>query len=169
MLKHRFRRLAVVLGVLSLTAAGVVVVAGSSNAASNTKKLHGKMVDIQNFGGPGCSSPTGVCSRFTAKGDIKGEGLVEVETFPAADAPGYPAYSRANTVITTKKGNLTCNEAALFDVPGEDHAFVDLCIISGGTGIYEGATGYIQEVGTFDFANNLGELEYYGKITFADE
>ena len=45
---------------------------------------------------------------------------------------------------------------------------MDECIITGGTGIYAGATGYIQEVGTFDFAANLGELEYYGKITYAD-
>ena len=41
-------------------------------------------------------------------------------------------------------------------------------MITGGTGIYAGATGYIQEVGTFDFAANLGELEYFGKITYAD-
>ena len=36
------------------------------------------------------------------------------------------------------------------------------------TGIYAGATGYIQEEGTFDFANNVGQLEYQGKITYAD-
>ena len=68
-----------------------------------------------------------------------------------------------------KKGDLTCTEAALFDLIGPDHGFVDECIITGGTGIYEGATGYIQEVGTFDFAANLGELEYTGKITYADK
>jgi hypothetical protein len=166
MLKHRLRRLAVVLGVLSLTAAGVVVVAASSNAASKTKKLHGHMVNISNFFAPTCTSASGICSRFDAKGDIKGEGVVFVDTAPNPDTP---SYSKAHTVIHTKKGDLTCTEAALFDVAGEDHAFVDLCLITGGTGVYDGATGYIQEVGTFDFANNLGELEYYGKITFADD
>ena len=49
-----------------------------------------------------------------------------------------------------------------------DHAFVDLCVITGGTGMYAGATGYIQEVGTFDFAANLGRLDYYGKLVLGD-
>ena len=53
-------------------------------------------------------------------------------------------------------------------MPHFTHNFVDLCVITGGTGIYAGASGKIQEVGTYDFTENLGELEYYGKITFAD-
>jgi hypothetical protein len=178
MLKRNPLRLVVVLGLVALTAATVTVV-GTSDAASKTKKLHGKMENIHNthnpsalppavfFGPPdaGCLSTSGVCSRFTAKGDIKGDGLVFIDTFPSDDSP---SYSKAHTVITTKKGQLMCHEAALFDLKGEDHAFVDECIIDGGTGKYAGATGYIQEVGTFDFASNVGELEYYGKITYAD-
>jgi hypothetical protein len=169
MLKHR-RRLAVMAGLLlSLTAVGVVL-AGSGDAAPKTKRLHGKMENIRNFFAPTCTSVTGVCSSFDAKGDIKGQGLVEIDTFPASQGPApTPAYSGAHTVIHTKKGDLTCTEAALFDLIGPDHGFVDECIITGGTGIYEGATGYIQEVGTFDFAANLGELEYFGKITYADK
>ena len=38
--------------------------------------------------------------------------------------------------------------------------------LRGGTGTYDGASGYIQEVGTFDFAANRGELDYYGKLIF---
>ena len=72
-------------------------------------------------------------------------------------------------MIHTKKGDLTCHEAAVFDVAGADHAFVDLCLINGGTGMYAGATGYIQEVGTFDFAANQRQLEYYGKLVLADK
>jgi len=165
MLKVRQRRLAVVLGLVTLLATSAVAVVATSDAASKTKKLHGKMVDIQNFGGPDCGSASGVCSRFTAKGDLKGEGIVFVDTFPTNDVP---SFSKAHTVIHTKKGDLTCTEAALFDLAGADHAFVDLCIVTGGTGLYAGATGYIQEVGTFDFAANLGELEYFGKLELAD-
>jgi hypothetical protein len=113
----------------------------------------------------GCQSASAVCSRFTATGDIKGDGLVFIDTFPNNDVP---SFSKAHTVIHTKKGDLTCTEAALFDLQGADHAFVDECIITGGTGDYAGATGYIQEVGTFDFANNLGELEYFGKLIRPD-
>ena len=181
MLMHRRRRLAVMAGLLlSLTAVGVIL-AGSGDAAPQTKKLHGKMENIHNthtvgiplpFGpeDPGCLSSSGVCSRFTAKGDIKGDGLVFIDTFPNNDVP---SFSKAHTTITTKKGNLTCTEAALFDlsnldVPHFPHNFVDLCVITGGTGIYAGATGTIQEVGTYDFTDNVGELEYYGSITYAD-
>jgi hypothetical protein len=160
--KPRRYAVALALALLSLAAAGVVAVAGS-NAAPKAIPLHGKMLNIANFGGPGCGSATGVCSSFTAKGDINGDGVVSVDTFPSNEKL---SISNAHTVIHTKKGDLTCSEAAIFDRDGADHAFVDLCVISGGTGIYEGATGYIQEVGTFDFAANLGELEYYGKIVF---
>lgn len=163
---HPRRRLVVMAGLLlSLTAVGVIL-AGSGDAAPKTKRLHGKMENITQFQ---CSSPTGVCSKFDAKGDIKGQGVVTIDTFPVSQGPApTPAYSGAHTVIHAKKGDLTCTEAALFDLTQTDHGFVDECIITGGTGIYAGATGYIQEVGTFDFAANLGELEYFGKITYAD-
>jgi hypothetical protein len=171
------RRLVVVLGLLALVVTGVLLTS-TSEAAQKTKKVHGKMEAIHNthtvgiplpFGpeDPGCLSASGVCSRFTATGDIKGDGLVFIDTFPSNDVP---SYSKAHTTVVTKKGTFACTEAALFDLQGADHAFVDECIIDGAksTGIYAGATGYIQEEGTFDFANNVGELEYQGKITYAD-
>jgi hypothetical protein len=160
MLKRMPRRYAFALALLSLAAAGIVAVA-ASDAAPKAIPLHGHMLNIANFGGPGCGSATGVCSSFTATGDINGDGVVSVDTFPSADG-----ISKAHTVIHTKKGDLKCSEAAIFDVAGADHAFVDLCVITGGTGLYDGASGYIQEVGTFDFAANLGQLEYYGKLSF---
>jgi len=180
MFKLTSRRVIAALGVLVLVLTGVVITS-SSEAAQKTKKLHGKMEGIHNthnpnapppaafFGpaDPGCQSASGVCSRFTGKGDIKGDGLVFIDTFPSQDVP---SYSKAHTTVITKKGTFACTEAALFDLQGADHAFVDLCIIDGAmsTGIYAGATGYIQEEGTFDFNNNVGQLEYQGKITYAD-
>jgi hypothetical protein len=163
MLKLHPRRVAVSLGVLGVVATAAVLLAASSGAAPGTVPLHGKMLNIANFGGPNCPSPTGVCSSFTAIGSIQGEGLVSVDTFPTPEAI---SISRAHTVITTDKGELRCSEAAIFDLFGSDHAFVDLCVITGGTGAYEGASGYIQEVGTFDFVANRGELEYYGKLVY---
>ena len=158
-------RVAVSLGVLAVVATAAVLLAASSGAAPGSVPLHGKMLDVANFGGPfggpECLSPTGICSSFTAIGSIQGEGVVFVETLP--DAEGI---SRAHTVITTSKGELRCSEAALFDLAGADHAFVDLCLISGGTGAYAGASGYIQEVGTFDFNSNHGEIEYFGKLVY---
>lgn len=163
MLNRRSHRYVFPLGVLVLVAAAVVLTAVSS-AAPKGKELHGHMLGIANFFAPTCTSVTGICSSFTATGDIKGDGIVNIDTPPDADG-----ISKAHTVIHTKKGDLTCHEAAVFDVAGADHAFVDLCLINGGTGMYAGATGYIQEVGTFDFAANQGQLEYYGKLVLADK
>jgi hypothetical protein len=162
MLKYRPSR-SLIIGLLCLALTGGAAVA-SLSALPKTKTLRGRLLNIANFVGPGCVSDSGVCSSFQAIGDISGDGIVSVATFPTFDVPGY---TTAHTVIHTKKGDLRCTEAALFDLVGPDHAFVDECIITGGTGIYEGATGYIQEVGTFDFVKNLGEADYYGKITFA--
>jgi hypothetical protein len=160
MTKATRSRAPIVLGLLFLLAVTASAIsAAASSAAGNSVPLHGKMRGISNFFPPACTSVTGVCSSFVATGSINGDGIVNVDTFPSAEG-----ISKAHTVIHTSKGDLRCHEQAIFDLAGADHAFVDLCIIDGGTGTYEGASGYIQEVGTFDFANNVGELDYYGKL-----
>jgi hypothetical protein len=178
-MKHRLPlRLGVLLGLVPLVALAAVLLAGTSNAGGTKYfKLRGQMENIHNthnpaapppaafFGpaDPGCQSASGVCSRFTAVGgDLRGDGLVFIDSFPSQASP---SFSEAHTVITTKNGELRCHEAALFDLQGADHAFVDLCIVDGGTGDFADATGYIQEVGTFDFANNVGQLDFYGSVT----
>jgi hypothetical protein len=164
-MQKRGRRFGLLLGLLTVAVAAAAIV-GASDATSNSTSIHGRMLNIQNFP---CQSATGVCSSFTATGSIKGTGTVFIDTFPTP----YPTpqsrslVSAAHTIIETKKGNLTCSELAIFDAPRADHPFVDLCMITGGTGIYAGATGYIQESGTFDFASNVGQLEYIGKLELA--
>ena len=103
---------------------------------------------------------SGSITLASSDGSELKNGVVFVDTFPNADG-----ISKAHTVIHTKQGDVACSEQAIFDLtPGSDHAFVDLCLISGGTGKYAGASGYIQEAGTFDFAANLGEADYQGKL-----
>jgi hypothetical protein len=165
--KRITRRRAAWLAVVPLATVVMFVLAGTSNAASRdqSRPLHGQMRNIvQHFGCP--QAPvTGVCSTFEANGAIQGDGFVVVDTFPLLD-PKALGYSQAHTVITTAKGDLHCHEAALFDLlVNDDHPFVDLCVIDGdqSTGDYQGAVGYIQEVGTFP--GTVGSLDYYGKIT----
>jgi hypothetical protein len=149
------------LGLVLVIAATAFVLVGRSNADPKSTPLHGTFGDIQNFFPPACTSVTTVCSSFDASGTIQGTGIVDVDTAP--DANGY---SQAHTTITTNKGTLTCHEQAIFDVGGNNpHPFVDLCLIDGGTGLYAGATGYIQEVGLFNFGG-VGSLDYYGQITY---
>jgi len=154
------RRRLTLLGLVPLAVAAAVFLPSALSATSSghVQPLHGHMRNIMQIG---CGSATGVCSIFEASGSINGSGIVSVDTFPDASKLGFSA---AHTVIHTDKGDLTCHEAALFDLAGADHAFVDLCVIDGGTGAYAGASGYIREAGTFDFAANLGELTYDGKL-----
>jgi hypothetical protein len=160
------RRYVLLLGALTLVAAAAAAILGAADATSSSTAIKGRMLNISNFP---CASATGVCSSFTSTGAIRGEGTVFIDTFPTP----YPTpqsrslVSAAHTIIETKKGNLTCSELAIFDAPRPDHPFVDLCIVTGGTGIYAGATGYIQESGTFDFAANVGQLEYIGQLELA--
>jgi hypothetical protein len=152
---------------LVLLAAAVIFVATASAGTSarsgiGSTVLEGKLVGISNFFAPACTSVTTVCSKFEISGSIQGDGTVFVDTFPNADGE-----SHAHTVIQTKFGDLRCHEIAIFDLIDVDHGFVDLCQIDGGTGRYTGAAGYIQEVGTFDFAANVGGGHYHGKLVLA--
>ena len=157
------RRSLLVLGVALVSAAAAFAIASISNAAPKSTPLHGTFGNIANFFAPVCTSRTGVCSSFTATGIINGDGVVFIDTRP--DANGI---SQAHTVIHTNKGDLTCSEFAIFNLTRGDHPFVDLCMITGGTGRYARASGYIQENGTFDFASNQGEADYSGKIEYGD-
>jgi len=57
-----------------------------------------------------------VCSRFSIKGSIKGDGVVFIDILPTAEG-----LSHAHTVIHTKRVDLMCSEIAIFDLiaPGE--------------------------------------------------
>jgi hypothetical protein len=157
------RRSLLLLGVALVAAAATFAIASISNAAPKSTPLHGTFGSIANFFAPSCTSVTGICSSFSATGIINGDGVVFIDTPP--DANGI---SQAHTVIHTNKGDLTCSEFAIFNLTRGDHPFVDLCMITGGTGRYAGASGYIQENGTFDFAANQGEADYSGKIEYGD-
>ena len=179
MIKRVTSRRVVWLGLLPLAAAVAFVLASTSNAApkEHPQPLHGHMRNIVQNRTCADAPVTHVCSTFEADGSIKGDGFVVVDTFPVDPSrggdPKMVGFSEAHTVIHTKKGDLRCHEAALFDLETgiNPHAFVDLCLIQGdlSTGDYAGATGYIREVGAFDFQTGVGELEYTGVLTRAGD
>jgi hypothetical protein len=146
------------IGLALVVAMSAVLLAQRSGASPTHMRLHGSFDNIANFRGGDC--PTAVCSSFTARGDLHGTGVVVVEKF----FPDPAGVSKAHTTIHTLLGDVSCSELAIFDLTPGDHPFVDLCLISGGSGRYAGASGYIQEVGTFDFATNHGQVEYSGKL-----
>ena len=165
----RLHRRAVLLsGLVLLTAITAVVLAQRSSAGPRSTPLAGSFNNVQNFFPPACTSVTQVCSSFVASGSFQGSGVVDVDTFPDAST----GFSKAHTMITTSKGVLWCDDATIVQPKPTDgqtvRAVVDLCMIDPGssTGIYAGATGYVQEVGTVDFATGVGSLNYYGRIVY---
>ena len=152
------RVLAAVVLLFGMTA---VWAAQRSEAASSTRTLNGFFNNIRNFAGPDC--PSFVCSAFESRGTFNGPGVVVVEGFSDAFTPPE-AVSAAHTVIHDIYGDVFCDELAIFDLGPGDHPFVDQCMITGGTGRYAGASGYIQEVGTFSFETNHGDAHYHGKL-----
>jgi hypothetical protein len=168
------RRVAWSAALLSLAAVASVAIVAVSNADPGPPikghDVHAHFRNIvQHFGCPDSTAvPIAVCSTFDADGDIKGDGYVVIDTDPVPPNvdPKALGFSEAHTVIHTKKGDLACHEAALFDLIGPDHAFVDECIIDGdqSTGKYAGTSGYLQENGTFDFTAGVGQADVTGKI-----
>ncbi|MGH9670581.1 MAG: hypothetical protein ACRD3A_10780 [Terriglobales bacterium] len=77
------------------------------------------------------------------------------------------------TEIKTVRGNLSCSESGSGNTnSSSDGEFVLLCNITGGTGAYKGASGYLQRVGTSSGIGTpanvtvpqSGEGTYQGKI-----
>jgi hypothetical protein len=82
----------------------------NGRASSVSIELEGQLSGISNFFAPACTPVTGVCSRFSIEGAIKGNGVAFVDTFPSAEG-----LSHAHSVIHTKRGDLTCSEIAIFE------------------------------------------------------
>ena len=158
---HRGRRyVQTAAAVVMLGAAFAAFSATASEAGSSSFQLRGTFQNISNFSCP--ASPIGTCSSFNSIGVIHGSGVVVVDGFFPPPSPS--GLSNAMTTIHTNRGDLMCSDLAIFDLASSDHPFVDQCTITGGTGHYAGATGFIQESGTFDFANNVGQADYEGKL-----
>jgi hypothetical protein len=68
------------------------------------------------------------------------------------------------TTIHDKRGDVRCDDsAALNTAPGSDGELIGLCEITGLTGKWQGASGYIQSFGTFDPATG-GAERYVGRL-----
>jgi hypothetical protein len=110
--------------------------------------------------GPECQ-PEPFCLTGNVKGKVKGAFLFVPATVEST-ADTILATTGTATVTGDDGSTLTCNHAGAFQNAG-DGPFVSLCIITGGTGEWAGATGYMRIAGTFTIENG-GEGSYDGKV-----
>lgn len=131
-------------------------------ATPNSRPMHGNLTS-QVTSGPGCASPIGLCATGEVTGSLNGPFEFVAYRLIPADRPDV-FFMTGVSIIHDTHGDVRCEDsAALNTAPGSDGELVGLCEIAGGTGKWQGASGYIQSAGTFSPVSGGAET-YSGKI-----
>jgi hypothetical protein len=150
------------LAVLGLGAAALSVTVNPASAVS--EQVVGKFKTDVLFGEECQAASAKVCAVGKTTGNLSGAFTFGVSSLTPTEDPSPAPIVRfsGDATVETKGGSLHCrNQAALAASP--DGPFVSLCIVSGGTGEWAGATGYLQVRGTFSFSGGASG-EYVGRL-----
>jgi hypothetical protein len=166
----RARRLAAPTRLRRALVAIVVVLVGGAGVASQAVAQPGPLkvkgtFDSQTVTGPSCTAPTGQCFKGAFHGSIQGitEGsLLSVTPTQQTDV----VLIDAAFTIHARRGDLTFgHEQIMYNTsPSGNGEFSLLAEVTGGTGRYAGATGYLQGIGTRPLSTGVATGTYVGKI-----
>ena len=111
----------------------------------------------------GCESPVGVCLEGNFYGSLNGPNEA-VGTLVEGPFENGVIFGQSHVVVHDRRGDLFCTSSSSFDIAedGNGHPFSDLCIITGGTGHWEGAEGWFHTFGNGSANGNAAE--YRGTI-----
>ena len=142
--------------------AGLFAVTGP--AASAAPQAVNGFFRVQAATGPDCTSAVGVCLAGDVSGRIKGAfSFAATEIIATADTPATGVIATiGDAVVETADGDIACKLTGSLQITG-DGPFVSICVVTGGTGTWTGATGYLRTSGTFVFAAG-GTGTYDGKV-----
>jgi hypothetical protein len=87
-----------------------------------------------------------ICATGTFTGAINGTFTNTITTLLPSAVPGV-SYFSGLIAVTTPSGNLNCSLAGALNAFGKDGEFGEICVITGGTGTYTGATGHLRMTG----------------------
>lgn len=116
----------------------------------------------------GMSAPL-LCATGTFSGGIQGTFVNEITSLvPSVLVNEMVDFYTGSITITTRRGQLKCDLAGALQDSG-DGEFGEICVITGGTGSYSGATGHLQLTGDSNTSGLpilglSGSGEYRGKI-----
>lgn len=146
----------------ALAAAVLVQQAGADPA---TMRLKGTF-DTPLVGGPACDSPVGLCFAGEFRGSLKGPSEGTVASLTPTAQPGV-FLGDATATIHDRRGDVICaHEQFVFNgSPDSDGQYAFLCEITGGTGRYSGARGYLYGIGTAPPGTGQDSGTYHGEIT----
>ncbi len=157
-------------GVAALVAGlGLVatVLGVGAEASPKSVKAHIRITS-QTFSGPGCDSPVGLCAVGQARGTLNGPFEVTATSVVPSSTPGV-VFVSATVVFHDRRGDLTCTEDFVYNPsPDADQSFAALCQITGGTGKWEGATGYLQGYGSTPPGETQTSAVLVGRIVLPD-
>ena len=167
---RRTRRLAAKPGLRRALVATVATVAvGGASLASQATAQPGTLqvkgtFDSQSVTGPSCAAPTGQCFAGAFHGTIRGTTKGAVLSATPTQQPGVGLYD-ASFTIHTRSGDLTfAHEQVVYNASSAKGELSILAEITGGTGRYAGATGYVLGVGTSPPSTGVTTGTYVGEI-----
>ncbi len=152
----------------SLVAAALVacasLVALTPGAATAAPESVNGYFRVQSTTGPDCESAVGVCLSGNVSGRIKGAfSFAATSVVPTSDTPTTGVIvTTGDALVETRDGDISCKLTGTLQLTG-DGPFVSLCVLTGGTGRWTGATGYLRTSGTFTFGEG-GSGTYDGKV-----
>jgi hypothetical protein len=150
--------------VIVTAAAAGAGLASQATAAPHTLKVKGTFKNPL-VTGPECASPVDLCFKGNFYGSLKGPDEGVVNSLTPTQTPDV-SHGQADLTIHDKRGDLTCNEEFLYNTsPTSDGHVAFLCEITGGTGRYAGASGYIEGVGITPPETATTTGAYVGVIT----
>jgi hypothetical protein len=161
--QRRLRRALVAIG--ATAAVGGAGVASHATAHPGTLKVKGTF-ESQSFTGPTCTAPTGQCFKGTFHGSLRGTTEGSLLSLTPTQQPDVVLIDVSST-IHTPHGDLTSSHQQIVSnaSPSSSGEFSVLSEITGGTGRYAGATGYLQGVGTLSPSTGMRTGTYVGQIT----
>jgi hypothetical protein len=155
----------------ALVAVAVVAVGGAGIASQVATAQPGPVTvtgtfDSQTVTGPSCTAPTGQCFKGAFHGSLQGKTAGALLSSAPTQQPAVVLID-ASFTIHTRRGDLTfAHEQIVYNTsPSGAGEFSILGELTGGTGRYAGATGYIQGVGTRPLSTGVAKGTYVGKIT----
>lgn len=145
-------------------AACIAALAVAGPAASAAPQAVNGFFRVHALTGPDCASGLGVCLAGDVSGRIKGAfSFKAAEIIPTADTPTTGVLViTGDATVETGDGEILCKLTGSLQITG-DGPFVSICIVTGGTGAWAEATGYLRTSGAFVFDAG-GTGTYDGKV-----
>lgn len=154
------------LATLVMATCGAVLALTGGPAAAVPEAVNGYF-KVHSDTGASCHSSVGVCLSGNISGRIKGGfSFTATSVIPTNDTPTTSAIvTTGDAVVATGDGDIRCKMTGTLQLTG-DGPFVSLCVVTGGTGKWATASGYLRTSGTFTFDDGGGGT-YDGKVVGA--